>query len=70
MAHESWSYPVIHINSTLNVVLGNQKSIREVYFNVGSVAKEHKGLKLWGHVFQGTSVYIKMGKYSRKGKHF
>lgn len=44
----------------MNVVLGNQRSIREEYFNVGSVAKEHKGLELWRHVFQGTSaVYIK-----------
>lgn len=60
MAHERWSYPVIHMNSTLNVVLGSQRSIREEYFNVGRVAKVDNGLKLWGHIFQGTSaVYRK-----------
>lgn len=30
------------------------------YFNVGRVAKEDNGLKLWGHIFQGMSaVYRK-----------
>lgn len=46
MVHERWSYPVIHMNSTLNVVLGSQRSIREEYFNVGRVAKVDNGLKL------------------------
>lgn len=63
MAPKRWSYPVNHIISILNAVLGNQRANREEYFNMGAVAKQQKEFKLGGYVlrFQGLSQFYAKG---------